>query len=84
MSNSRQQTGADVLGGCLQVDGAFRRPPILDKIVLHHYFTRSWMDFLRKMAKGSGDGGRKGWGAFVEMEESATDDCAPALDNLVK
>ncbi len=65
-----------------QVDGPMRHPPVLDKIVLQHYFSKSWTDFLHKAVRGSGDGGRKGWPAFVEMENHSAEDCEPILDSV--
>ena len=64
--------------GSMQVDGPLNHGIQHDKVVLHHFFTKSWIEWLEKMARGSGDGGRKGWNGFVELEAAAVHDCKPA------
>ena len=64
-----------------QVDSARLDPPILDRIVLNHYFSRSLTETLKKIRRGSGDGSRKTWLFMVDFEREAVHDCeADSLD----
>ena len=64
-----------------QVDSARLDPPILDRIVLNHYFSRSLTETLRKIRRGSGDGSQKTWLFMVDFEREAVHDCeANSLD----
>ena len=59
----------------LQVDSARLDPPVLDRIVLNHYFSKSWTEMLEKIRRGSGDGSRKTWLSMVDFEREAVHDC---------
>ena len=60
-----------------QVDGPHLDPPVTDRIVLNHYFSKSWTEVLQKIRRGSGDGGGRTWAYMVDFEKEAVLTCEP-------
>ena len=63
-----------------QVEGA-SHDPVLDRIVLNHYFSKTWTEVLAKIRRGSGDGTGKTWPFMVDFESVAVHDCEPVIDD---
>jgi hypothetical protein len=54
-------------------------PPTYTGWHINHYATKSFREFELKIARGSGDGGAKGWEYFQYVDSNSTEIC-PRLE----
>jgi hypothetical protein len=55
--------------------------PLVDKIALHHYMTRSYEDFTMKQIRGGGMGKLRNTTEFEQYEVMSKDNCTDAVES---
>ena len=66
---------ASVLDNCTQVERDRNDEPNYEKIVLNHYFTKSWTEWIGKIRRGNADGFPKWFQDFQGVQQHAVEDC---------
>jgi len=66
---------------CSRVNGTDTIKPLVDKIALHHYITRSYEDFSMKQVRGGGMGMVRNMGEFEKYDTISKDNCTDAVES---
>lgn len=61
------------------MEGAKAESVVTDRLVLHHYVTKSLEQYLSKIARGSAMGNRKSIEFYDLVQSQATEKCMAAL-----
>ena len=61
------------------VEGAMADEVVTDRLLLHHYVTKSVEQYISKIARGSAMGNRKSIEFFDFVQSEATENCTTAL-----
>jgi len=67
---------------CNRVNGTDTMQPLVDKIALHHYITRSFEDFVyMKQVRGGGMGMVRNMAEFEKYDIMSKDNCTDAVES---